>query len=50
MVGAGTPGNPYFGPVNPNAGGGLFGFLGGLFSGGRAGGGPVQPGMSYTVG
>lgn len=33
-----------------DGGGGVFGFLGGLFGGARAMGGPVSPGRSYLVG
>jgi hypothetical protein len=50
MAGAGMPGSPYFGPVNPNAGAGFFGWLGSVFGGGRATGGDVQPNVAYTVG
>ena len=41
---------PLIGALFPGGGGGLFGAIGGLFGGGRAQGGVMEPGRSYMVG
>lgn len=43
-------GSAFGGGMGGGGGGGIFSFLGGLFGGFRANGGPVQSGMAYMVG
>jgi hypothetical protein len=50
MAGAGTPGNPYYGPVAPGSGGFLSSIFGSIFGGAHQTGGVVGPGQSFLVG